>query len=74
MRNHKTPCKGRKETIHHENEGTASHGRFKRFEEQVLVGELTLLEVIRSGFQLMPQHAIELDPTSFLGRNVPLLD
>ena len=55
-----------------------SHRLFKRFEEQVLVGEITLSEVIRSGAQLMLQHAVELELTSFLGgreyyRNAPAI-
>ena len=41
---------------------------FKQFEERVLLGEMTLSEVVRSGAQLMLQHAVELEMSAFLGR------
>lgn len=41
---------------------------FKRFEEQVILGELHLSDVVRLGAQLMLQHAVELEMTRFLGR------
>lgn len=41
---------------------------FKRFEERVILGELTLGDVVRFGAQLMIQHAVELEMAQFLGR------
>ena len=41
---------------------------FKRFEERVILGEMTLSDVIRMGGQMMLQHAVELEMTAFLGR------
>ena len=41
---------------------------FKRFEERVILGELTLPDVVRFGAQLMVQHAVELEMAHFLGR------
>ena len=45
-----------------------SQRMFKRFEEQIVVGELALPEIVRRGAQVMIQHAIELEMTEFLGR------
>ena len=46
-----------------------SQRMFKRFEEQIIIGDLQLPEVIRRGAQVMLQHAIELEMTQFLGRD-----
>ena len=45
-----------------------SQRQFKQFEEQVILGQLTLPEVVRRGAQLMLQHAVELEMTEYLGR------
>ena len=45
-----------------------SQRMFKRFEEQIVIGELALPEIVRRGAQVMIQHAIELEMTEFLGR------
>jgi len=45
-----------------------SQQQLKRFEEQVILGELSLPEVVRRGAQLMLQHAVELEMTEYLGR------
>ena len=45
-----------------------SQRQLKQFEEQVILGELTLPEVVRRGAQLMLQHAVELEMTEYLGR------
>jgi len=45
-----------------------SQQQLKRFEEQVILGELTLPEVVRRGAQLMLQHAVELEMAQYLGR------
>lgn len=42
---------------------------FKRFEEHVICGDITLAEVVRMGAQMMLQHAVEIEMTSFLGRD-----
>ena len=41
---------------------------FKQFEEQVVLGEVGLSDVVRLGAQLMLQHAVELEMTTFLRR------
>ena len=46
-----------------------SHRPFKRFEERVVLGDLTLSDVIRSGAQIMLQHAVELEMSEFLRRS-----
>ena len=43
----------------------------KLFEEKVILGELSLPEVVRRGAQLMLQHAVELEMTEYLGREYP---
>ena len=45
-----------------------SQRMYKRFEEQVILGNLGLPEIIQRGAQVMLQHAIELEMTQFLGR------
>ena len=45
-----------------------SQRQLKHFEEQVILGELTLPDVVRRGAQLMLQHAVELEMTQYLGR------
>ncbi len=45
-----------------------SQRQFKKFEEQVILGQLDLPEVIRRGAQLMLQHAVELEMAEYLGR------
>ncbi len=45
-----------------------SQRMYKRFEEQVILGNLGLSEIIQRGAQVMLQHAIELEMTQFLGR------
>jgi len=45
-----------------------SQRMFKRFEEQVVIGELGLSEIVRKGAQVMIQHAVEIEMTEFLGR------
>ena len=42
---------------------------FKRFEEQIILGELALQDVLRLGSQLMLQHAVEIEMREFLGRS-----
>jgi putative transposase len=41
---------------------------FKQFEERLLLGDLTLSDVIRSGAQLMLQYALEREVAEALGR------
>lgn len=41
----------------------------KQFEERLVIGEMTLSEIFRSGAQLMLQHALELEVTEALGRD-----
>ena len=45
-----------------------SQRQFKHFEEQVILGQLSLPEVVQRGAQLMLQHAVELEMTEYLGR------
>ena len=45
-----------------------SQRQFKQFEEQVMLGQLSLPEVVRRGAQLMLQYAVELEMTEYLGR------
>jgi len=64
----KRPSQGRKELYAMSKKVLPSQRMFKRFEEQVLLGELGLSEMIRRGAQVMIQHAVELEMTEFLGR------
>lgn len=41
---------------------------FKSFEEKIILGELSLTDVLRQGSQLMLQHAVEIEMKEFLGR------
>ena len=41
----------------------------KHFEERLVIGEMTLSEVFRSGAQLMLQHALEVEVGEALGRS-----
>lgn len=45
-----------------------SHRLFKQFEERLMVGDLTLGDVVRSGAQLMLQYALEREVAEALGR------
>ena len=46
-----------------------SHRLFKQFQERIVLGDLSLSEVVRAGGQLMLQHAVELEMSVFLGRD-----
>ncbi len=46
-----------------------SHRLFKQFQERIVLGDLSLSEVVRAGAQLMLQHAVELEMSGFLGRD-----
>ena len=40
----------------------------KHFEERLVIGEMTLSEIFRSGAQLMLQHALEVEVSEAVGR------
>jgi putative transposase len=46
-----------------------SHRLFKQFEQRIVLGDVSLSEVVRAGAQLMLQHAVELEMSAFLGRD-----
>ncbi|HUW82420.1 MAG TPA: transposase [Phycisphaerae bacterium] len=46
-----------------------SHRLFKQFEQRIVLGDVSLSEVVRAGAQLMLQHAVELEMSGFLGRD-----
>ena len=45
-----------------------SHRLFKRFEERIITGDIGLHEVVQMGAQMMLQHAVELEMSTFLDR------
>lgn len=45
-----------------------SHRLFKRFEERIITGDVSLSDVVRMGSQIMLQHAVELEMSAFLNR------
>ena len=45
-----------------------SHRLFKRFEERIIIGDVALRDVVRMGAQIMLQHAVELEMSTFLDR------
>jgi transposase-like protein len=41
---------------------------FNRFNEQILLGELSLSQIVQAGAAMMLQHAVEVEVADFLGR------
>jgi hypothetical protein len=60
---------GRKEPHAMTTKVLSSHRSFKQFEQRIVLGDVSLSEVVCAGAQLMLQHAVELEMSAFLARD-----
>ena len=53
----------------HDGKVLPSQRLLKQFEERLVIGEMNLSEIVRSGAQMMLQYALEREVTEALGRS-----